>query len=114
MLNGLLRELDMPIVMTVVIQCDSTAAIQIVSNPVFYGTTKHIDIDCHFIMEKIQEGLVAIQYTPSCEQPADVLTKGLGRAHYEYLISKHGMKNILISPSLKGGIEEYAKSIVES
>ena len=57
-LIGLFRELDMPIV----IYSDSTAAIQIASNPVFHERTKHIDIDCHFIREKVQRGHISIQH----------------------------------------------------
>ncbi|XP_049399956.1 uncharacterized protein LOC125864056 [Solanum stenotomum] len=64
--------------------------------------------------EKIQRGLVFIQHLATTEQLADVLTKGLGRLQHEYLVSKLGMKNIFISPSLKGGIEEYDKSIAKS
>ena len=48
------------------------------------------------------------------EQRADVLTKGLGGIQHGYLISMFEMKNIFISPSIKGGIEEYAKSIATS
>ena len=111
---GLFRELDMPIVLPIVIYSDSTAAIQIRSNSVFHEWTKHIDIDCHFIREKVQRGHISIQHLATTEQPADVLTKGLGRVQHEYLVSKLGMKNIFISPSLKGGIEEYDKSIDKS
>ena len=99
-LIGLFRELDMPIVLPIVIHSDSTAAIQIASNPVFHERTKHIDIDCHFIREKVH---ISIQHLATTKQPADVLTKGLGRVQHEYLVSKLGMKNIFISPSLKGG-----------
>lgn len=112
---GLFKELDMPVPSPVAIHCDSTAAIQIASNPVFHERTKHTDIDCHFIREKIQNGFVSIHYLATADQPADVLTKGLGRLQHEYLISKLGMKNIFISPSLRGGgIEEYAKSIAKA
>ncbi|KAF3652341.1 putative pentatricopeptide repeat-containing protein-like isoform X1 [Capsicum annuum] len=75
---GLFKELDMSLSLPVSLFCDSKAAIQIVANPVFYERTKHIDIDCHFIREKVQDGLVLIQYLSTKEQPADILTKGLG------------------------------------
>jgi len=48
-----------------------------------------------------------IQYLPTQEQPADILTKGLSSVQHSYLVSKLGLKNIFIPPSLKGGIEDY-------
>ena len=42
--------------------CDNQAALHIASNLVFHERTKHIEIDYHFICEKIQLGLISTEY----------------------------------------------------
>jgi len=74
-LVGLLRSLDAEITLPVNIYSDSKSAIQLAANPVYHERTKHIEIDCHFIREKLQQGLINISYIPTQSQPADVLTK---------------------------------------
>ncbi|WMV28413.1 hypothetical protein MTR67_021798 [Solanum verrucosum] len=57
-LVGLFKELGVQVRLPVHIHSDSKSAIQIAANPVFHERTKHIDIDCHFIREKVQMGIV--------------------------------------------------------
>lgn len=52
-LNGLFKELGITIKQPVNLYCDSKAAIQIASNPIFHERTKHFDINCHFVREKL-------------------------------------------------------------
>jgi len=104
-LVGLFKELGVSIVQPIDLYCDSKAAIQIAANPIFHERTKHIDIDCHFVREKIQQGLIKTQYVGTKEQPADLLTKGLGKAQHYYLLTKLGMKNVFLPFNLRGSIE---------
>nr|KYP55800.1 Retrovirus-related Pol polyprotein from transposon TNT 1-94 [Cajanus cajan] len=52
-LKQLLKELRFGKVTQMTLICDNQAALHIASNPVFHKRTKHIDINCHFIREKI-------------------------------------------------------------
>ncbi|XP_075088286.1 uncharacterized protein LOC142170305 [Nicotiana tabacum] len=85
------------------------STIQIAANPVFHECKKHINIDCHFICEKVQQGLVNILYLASSKQLANVFTTSLTIYQHNYLVSKLGMKNVFISPSLggRGGYKGY-------
>ncbi|RVW96586.1 Retrovirus-related Pol polyprotein from transposon RE2 [Vitis vinifera] len=48
--------------------CDNQAALHIASNPVFHERTKHIEVDYHFIREKIASGCVATSFVNSNDQ----------------------------------------------
>ncbi|RVW47126.1 Retrovirus-related Pol polyprotein from transposon RE1 [Vitis vinifera] len=56
-LNRLLEELRVPLKHPMVLYCDNQAAISIAKNPVHHDRTKHMEIDRHFIKEKIEEGV---------------------------------------------------------
>lgn len=58
--------------------CDSRSAIQISTNLVFHECIKHIDINYHFIREKVWLGLVKLLHIYTTEQQVDILTKELG------------------------------------
>ena len=60
--------------------CDNKAAILVAHNPVLHDCTKHVEMDKHFIKEKIDNGLVCMTYIPTEEQVTDVFTKGLHEA----------------------------------
>ncbi|RVW12031.1 Retrovirus-related Pol polyprotein from transposon RE2 [Vitis vinifera] len=93
-LNRLLEELRVPLKHPMVLYCDNQAAISIAKNPVHHDRTKHVEIDRHFIKEKIEEGVFKVSYTPTNCQTADILTKALARVNFEDLTEKLGMINI--------------------
>lgn len=57
--------------------CDNKSAIDIAHNLVQYDKIKHVEVDRHFIKEKLESDLICTPFVPIGEQLADVLTKGL-------------------------------------
>ncbi|GMJ05854.1 cysteine-rich RLK (RECEPTOR-like protein kinase) 8 [Hibiscus trionum] len=98
-LRGLLHELGFQQKQPTVLYSDSQPALQIASNPVFHERTKHIEIDCHFIREKIQNKVIQPQYVSTVDQQADILTKGLSVHQHGYLKAKLGVKNVFHPPT---------------
>ncbi|RVW15373.1 Retrovirus-related Pol polyprotein from transposon TNT 1-94 [Vitis vinifera] len=76
-LRHLLRELRFGKDKQMKLICDNQAALHIASNPVFHERTKHIEVDCHFIREKIASRCVATSFVNSNDQLADIFTKSL-------------------------------------
>ena len=74
--------------------CDNKSAINIAHNPVQHDRTKHIEVDRHFIKEKLDSGLICTPFVTTNNQVADVLTKGLNGSTFQKIISKLGMDNI--------------------
>ena len=77
--------------------CDNKTAISIAHNLVLHDRTKHVEVDKHFIKEKIDNGLVCMTYIPTEEQVANVFTKGLYKKQFDLLIGKLAMEDIFRS-----------------
>ena len=75
---------------------DNKSAISITHNLVQQDRTKHIEVDRHFIKEKLDSGLICTPYVSS-QDNLDLLTKGLNNNNFEGIVSKLRMIDICLS-----------------
>jgi len=76
-LRQLLLELHTPLRRATLVYCDNISAVYMSSNPVQHQRTKHIEIDLHFVRERVTLGHVKVLHVPTSSQYADIFTKGL-------------------------------------
>ncbi|KAK4358278.1 hypothetical protein RND71_023888 [Anisodus tanguticus] len=80
---NLLLEIHRPIQKTTLVYCDNISAIYLSENLVQHQCTKHIDMEIHFVREKVARGQVRVLHVPSRYQIADIFTKGLPRILFD-------------------------------
>ena len=74
--------------------CDNKSAICIANNPVQHDSTKHIEVDRFFIKEKLDAGIIKIDYVGTGQQIADCLTKCMSAKECDQACDKMGMIDI--------------------
>jgi hypothetical protein len=82
-LRQLLNELHCGVTKVTVVFCDNVSAVYMSSNPVHHKRTKHIELDIHFVRERVQLGELCVLHVPTGEQFTNVTTKGLLTASFE-------------------------------
>lgn len=76
-IRNLLLELHCPIKTATLVFCDNISLVYMSKNPIQHQRTKHIEIDVHFVREKVKLGQVKVLHVPSSLQYAKIFTKGL-------------------------------------
>ncbi|XP_065859997.1 uncharacterized mitochondrial protein AtMg00810-like [Euphorbia lathyris] len=93
-LTNLLKDITCTPLTSAMLFCDNISALHIAHNPVFHERTKHIDIDCHVVRERVKWGLLRLMPIPSSLQLADLFTKAQHSPHLRFLLSKLGLLNL--------------------
>ena len=66
-------------------------ASKLAHNPVYHARTKHIELQHHFIREKIESKEIKLIYCNTSDNVPDIFTKTVGNIHFEILRQKLGV-----------------------
>ncbi|XP_018505520.2 uncharacterized mitochondrial protein AtMg00810-like [Pyrus x bretschneideri] len=103
-IRQLLCDMHIPLHSSPLIYCDNVSTIALFTNLVFNAKSKHIEIDYHFVCERVTRGDLQVQHVSSTDQSADILTKGLSAP----LFQQH-CNNLMLSVlehQLEGGCKK--------
>ncbi|MCO5557886.1 hypothetical protein L7F22_011458 [Adiantum nelumboides] len=101
-LEMLLRDLEIQVQDPVVI-CDNLNSIELAWNPMFHACTKHIEVHCHFIRQRVLDGNINLAYVGTEDQAADLFTKALGAEKLRCFRGMIGLRDMALS--LRGSVE---------
>jgi hypothetical protein len=74
---------------------DNQGCISLATNPVFRARTKHIEIQYHWIREKLNDGKFKLIYKPTSNMTADCFTKSLSRILHKRFCENMGLTSLI-------------------
>ena len=77
---------------SMIIMGDNQSSIALAKNPAYHTRSKHIDIQYHFLREKVTDCTVQLQYCPTEDMVADILTKPLAKEKHTKFTEVLGLK----------------------
>jgi hypothetical protein len=102
-LQSLLRELGLFLSTPPTLWCDNIGATYLSANPAFHARTKHIEIDFHFVRDKVAAKTLDVRFISSKDNLADIFTKPTASPHFFTMRSK--LHIVCTMSSLWGRIE---------
>jgi hypothetical protein len=81
----LLRELGISLSQPPSLWCDNIGARYLTSNPIFYRRMKHVEVDYHFVGERVALKQLDVHTISSKDQLADIMMKALLAPAFTYL-----------------------------
>ena len=102
-LESILHELSVPLSAPPVLLCDNLSATYLAANPVLHARTKHVEIDHHFVHDKVMQHTLLLQHTHSEDQLVDAMTKALPSQRFLNLRCK--LTVVPLPMSLRGDVK---------
>ena len=93
------------------IWCDNINSISLASNPVFHARTKNLEVDYHYVRDKVVRKELEVCYISTTDQVADIFTKGLSKSRFLLLTNKLMVRSRAISLR---GCDNHRKSEFKS
>ena len=90
-LSFLLRDLGIPQPQVPILHCDNLSALYMSVNPILHARTKHIELDYHYIRERVALGALLTRFVSSSNQLANIFTKPLSKVQFQSLRVKLGL-----------------------
>lgn len=80
-----------------ILWCDNLGASYLTANPVFHARTKHIELDYHFVRERVASKQLKIRFISSKDQLVDIFTKGLRLPRFQQLHDKLTIRSLMLN-----------------
>lgn len=74
--------------------CDNNGVRRLAENPVFHKRSKHIAVRHHYVREVLASGKLKLEYTPTEDMAADVLTKGVHAQRHKKCMELLGVTSV--------------------
>jgi hypothetical protein len=111
--QSLMREIGITLPQRPLLWCDNIGATYLTANPVFHARTKHVEIDYHFVREKVQQKTLEVRFISSKDQLVDGLTKPIVSVRFVFLRDKlnvHPSPLTLKGPIMEMNVTDHTKS----